>query len=112
MYKHITKEGKEFDELALILSEGNVYEVFCDIESTGLDSRLDKLLLFQVMANDQIFIYDFLHLNREHLRYLINLLEFTKVKCVFHNTKFDIKFLFENSGIWMKNLFDTMYCEV
>lgn len=112
MYKHITKEGKDFDELALILSEDNVKEVFCDIESTGLDARLSSLLLFQVMTGDQIFIYDFLHLNREHLKYLINLLEFTKVKCVFHNTKFDIKFIYENSGIWMKNLFDTMYCEV
>jgi DNA polymerase I-like protein with 3'-5' exonuclease and polymerase domains len=112
MYKHITKEGKEFDELALILSEGNVKEVYLDIESTGLDARLDKLLLFQVMAGEEIFIYDFTKLNREHLKYLLNLLDFTKVTSIFHNTKFDIKFTYENSGTWMKNLYDTMYTEV
>jgi len=112
MYKHITKEGKEFDELALLLADGNVKEVFCDLETTGLNHRTDKILMFQIMAKEEIFIYDFLNLNNEHLKYLVNLLEATKVLCVFHNTKFDMKFLYQQSGKWLSNVFDTMNCEV
>lgn len=112
MYKYI-KNDSNFYDLALELSEGNVKEAFCDIETTGLDCRVDKILLFQIMLNDQIYIFDFLYLNNEHLKYLINLLEnVAKVTSVFHNTKFDIKFIAHNTGIWMKNVADTMNAEV
>lgn len=111
MYKYIKETGKDFDELALILSE-NVNEVFVDLETTGLDPIVDKILLLQIMAGGQIFIYDLLKLNNEHLKYLINLLQFTKVTSVFHNAKFDLKFIYHNTGIWMDKVFDTMNCEV
>ena len=111
MYSYI-KDESNFYELALELSEGETSDVFCDLETTGLDPRVSKILLFQVMANDKIFIFDFLHLNKEHLKYLINLLKTTKVTSVFHNTKFDLKFIYNETGIWMDRVFDTMNCEV
>jgi DNA polymerase I len=112
VYKYI-KDDSNFYDLALELSEGNTKVVFCDTETTGLDSHADKILLFQIMANDEIYIFDFTKLNNEHLKYLINLLEnVAKVTSVFHNTKFDIKFIANETGIWMTNLFDTMNAEV
>lgn len=112
MYKHITKEGKEFDGIALALSDDSVKVIFCDIETTGLDPLVDKILSFQIMIKDEIFIFDFLHLTKEHLKYLLNLINLTGVVTVFHNAKFDIKFLYNATGIWLKNVFDTMNCEV
>jgi DNA polymerase-1 len=112
VYKYI-KDDSNFYDLALELSEGNVKEVYCDLETEGLDCRLHKILLFQIMANDEIYIFDFLHLNNEHLKYLVNLLDnVAKVTSVFHNTKFDIKFLAHYTGIWMTHLYDTMNAEV
>lgn len=111
MYKYI-KDESNFYDLAMELSESKVDVVFADIETTGLDVRQSKILLFQIMAKDQIYIFDFLHLNNEHLKYLVNLLQATKVISVFHNTKFDLKFLAHNTGVWMNNTFDTMNCEV
>lgn len=112
MYKYITEEGKDFYDFALDLADGDIKRVFCDIETTGLDSRTDKILLFQVMINGTIYIFDLRKLSNEHLRYILNTLMLSKTECVFHNTKFDIKFLYHNTGIWMNNVFDTMNCEV
>lgn len=112
MYKYVQDESNFYD-LALELSEGNTKVVFCDLETTGLDSRTSKILLFQIMTGDEIYIFDFLKLNNEHLKYIVNLLEnVSKVTSVFHNTKFDIKFIAHNTGIWMNRLYDTMNAEV
>lgn len=112
MYHYIQDESNFYD-LALELSEGGTEVVFCDLETTGLDAHLNKILLFQIMANDEIYIFDFLKLNSEHLKYLVNLLEnVAKVTSVFHNTKFDIKFIANETGIWMTRLYDTMNAEV
>lgn len=112
MYKYI-KDDSNFYDLALELSEGNTSVVYCDTETQGLDARQHKILLFQVMANDEIFIFDFLKLNNEHLKYLVNLLEnVAKVTSVWHNAKFDLKFIAHNTGIWMNRAFDTMNAEV
>lgn len=112
MYKYV-KDESNFYDLALDLSEGDIKFVYCDLETTGLDARLDKILLFQIMAGESIYIFDFLNLNNEHLKYLVNLLEnVAKVTSVWHNPKFDIKFIAHNTGIWMKRLYDTMNAEV
>lgn len=111
MYKHI-KDDKNFYDLALDLSEGNVREVYCDLETTGLDAYQCKILLFQIMADDTIYIFDFLRLNNEHLKYLVNLLEMSKVTSVFHNAKFDLKFLAHSTGVWLSKCYDTMNAEV
>ncbi len=112
MYKYI-KDESNFYDLALELSEGNIKEVYCDIETTGLDAHTDKILLFQIMAGEEIFIFDFLKLNTEHLKYIVNLLEnAAKVTSVFQNTKFDIKFLYDKTGIWMTHVADVMNMEV
>lgn len=110
MYKYITDDSNFYD-LALDLSENKPQAVFCDLETTGLDPRQNKVVLFQIKANDQIYIYDFLKLNNEHLAYLANLLNTSKVTSVFHNTKFDWKFIYHHTGIWLNNVFDTMNCE-
>ena len=45
MYKHI-KDNSNFYDLALQLSEGNIDVVYADLETTGLDCRTDKILLY------------------------------------------------------------------
>lgn len=111
MYNYI-KDESNFYDLALELSESNIKEVYCDLETTGLDPRTSKILLFQIMAGNEIYIFDFLKLNNEHLKYLVNLLITTKVISVFQNTKFDIKFLYHNTGKWLMKLGDVMNAEV
>lgn len=111
MYKYI-KDDSNFYDLAFALSDTRATDAYCDLETTGLDPRLSKILLFQIMVNDEIYIFDFLHLNNDHLKYLVNLLKTTNVRTTFHNTKFDLKFLAHNTGEWLNNNYDTMNAEV
>lgn len=112
MYKYITEENSSFYDLALDLSENNITEVFCDIETTGLDPRKSAITLFQIMVGEKIYIFDFTKLKQQHLQYIVNLLDRHPSKKVFFNTKFDIKHIYDKTGIMFNNVFDVMNCEV
>lgn len=83
--------------------------LFADIESTGLDWLSDEILLFQVKHRDSIYIIDVRGVGYDVLK---QLLQWTSGQTfVFHNAKFDLKFLAYRTGILLKNIYDTMIVE-
>ena len=85
-------------------------EVFyCDIESTGLDWFVNNILLFQIKIDKDIYVVDVRGLGYENFKKLIE--SVSKKRCVFHNAKFDLKFIIHRTGIVMPNVYDTMTSE-
>lgn len=110
-YKFIsTLEG--FEELKEIATNYKGI-VGADIESTGLDWILDKILLFQLNFNGEIFILDVRRLSYTILAQLMETLNGNEnITLLFHNAKFDIKFLAYASKVLPSRIYDTMTAEV
>lgn len=98
------KSSSAFEE-----SEKNIlnYDIlFMDTETTGLDPIVNKIRLLQIFTGKDVYVIDF---NFIPQNLLINFISKIKNKLwVFHNAKFDIKFLYQFSGIFPDKLFDTM----
>lgn len=100
---------EEANELAFLLKD-KPDTVFTDIESTGLNWFKDDILLFQIMHQGVIYIVDVRKVGYNTLKFLVSILK-KESKCIFHNAKFDIKFIYDKTGILLENIFDTMTCE-
>jgi DNA polymerase-1 len=84
--------------------------LFTDIESTGLDRLTDEILLFQVKHGENIYVIDVRQTGYEALKRFLN---WTSTQTfVFHNAKFDLKFLYHRTGVLKENIYDTMITEV
>jgi DNA polymerase-1 len=84
--------------------------LFTDIESTGLDWLTDEILLFQVKHGENIYVIDVRQTGYEALKRFLN---WTSTQTfVFHNAKFDLKFLYHRTGVLKENIYDTMITEV
>jgi DNA polymerase-1 len=82
-----------------------------DTETTGLDPFTSKVLMMQINVNDEIFI---LHRGRLGVKFFTNIIKLINDKnilCVGHNIKFDMKMLRHDTGVWLKNVYDTMIIE-
>lgn len=84
--------------------------LYCDIESTGLDWFSDKILLLQIMFEGNIYIIDARKLSFDLVPF-INTIKQSNKLCVFHNVKFDTKFILSKTGILLENVYDTMTAE-
>jgi len=80
-----------------------------DTETTGLSFIEDKLLLLQIGDIQNQYVIDALTIN---LKPLSEILEDTRIKKVFHNVKFDYKFIKQNIGCRTENVYDTMLAEM
>jgi len=74
-----------------------------DSETLGLDCHKDKLLCLQLGDYDNQFV-----IHADKVWEFKELLENSKL--IFHNAKFDLKFLYK-IGIWPRELYDTMLAE-
>jgi ribonuclease D len=83
--------------------------VAVDTETTGLTCLDNTLILLQVDVNGNQYIFDCRSLGKKFVTYIVELLN--EKKCIFHNAKFDIKFLKHNTGIMLSNIYDTMLGE-
>lgn len=84
----------------------NVAHVGMDIETTGLDPLVDRPVLLQVATETACFVFDLRLLPKN---YVTNILEVLVHKlCIFHNAKFDLKFLMYWFNFKPKVIFDTM----
>ncbi len=85
-----------------------------DTETTGLDPlKGAKLRLLQIaMPNTPVLIIDFFKLNNAEKVILGNVLEKSNAVKIFHNAKFDLKFLHVNGIKISNNIFDTMLAEL
>ena len=76
----------------------------CDTETTGLDFRTDSLRLVQIATPDHAALFDVRRIPVEALFPL-----FSTPRCwLFHNAKFDLKFLVSAGCPWPAGVFDTM----
>ena len=80
-----------------------------DIETTGLNPRVDDVLLIQINAKNINYIYDITKLPQDKIEYILNIIK-DKLLIGF-NIKFDIQFIFEKYGILYTNLYDIMIVE-
>ena len=83
-----------------------------DIETTGLNFLKDIIQTIAISSGDQTWVIPLDHKDSPHKEntkvwgLLKQILENPKNKKVFHNAKFDCKFLI-NNGIYTKNVWDT-----
>lgn len=82
-----------------------------DCETTGLDALTKKVRLIQLATVDQVLVLDMFKLPKAPVvEMLESLFSDEKVVKIFHNAKFDMKFLQTNLGIdmrGMRTMFDT-----
>ena len=76
----------------------------CDTETTGLDFRQDSLRLIQMATPAHAYLFDMRHIPPEALFPLFS----TQRRWLFHNAKFDLKFLVSAGCSWPDAVFDTM----
>jgi len=80
-----------------------------DTETQGLDFTTDKMIMFQIGDKEHQFIIDTRYVDIFPLR---DVLESKRIIKIFHNAKFDYKFIKQWSGITMENVYDTMLAEM
>ena len=76
----------------------------CDTETSGLDYRTDALRLIQLATPEQVYLFDAYALPSQALAPVFE----TDRLWIFHNAKFDLKFLVGAGLPWPQRVFDTM----
>lgn len=85
--------------------------IYADIESTGLDWFKDDIVLLQMKIDEEIFLVDVRKLGYNNLKWLIIQINANARQCVFHNAKFDLKFIRTRTGVMLNWVYDTMLAE-
>lgn len=79
----------------------------------GLDPYLSRVVMLQLGTSERVYVIDMRCYSNEQLKPLTNYLNYNdKILLVGHNLKFEGKHLKHNYGIRMKNVWDTMICEI
>ena len=85
-----------------------IEEVAVDTETTGLDPFTERLLLVQVATRERAYIVDATKVDLKPLR---RILEKEGTLKLLQNAKFDYKMLAQQTGIRIRNMYDTMLAE-
>ena len=80
-----------------------------DTETEGLDFTCKKMIMFQIGDEDTQFVIDTRHISIEPLR---DVLESTNITKIFHNAKFDYKFIRKWANIKCEGIYDTFLTEL
>lgn len=75
-----------------------------DTETEGFDFTCKKMIMFQIGDMDKQFVID---TRTESIEPLKEILESKQITKIFHNAKFDYKFIKRWAGINTKNIYDT-----
>lgn len=97
-------DQKIAQEIATKLLSEDVLAI--DTETTGLDPYNSKIRLLQISNKEHSYLFDCFVL--KDLSFLKDIFENQKPVKIFHNAKFDIKFLKVHFGFNFENIFDTM----
>ena len=84
-------------------------ELGVDTETEGLDFTSKKMIMFQIGDEYNQYVIDTRHVSIEPLR---SVLEDTNIIKIFHNVKFDYKFIRKWSGITCQGVYDTFLAEL
>lgn len=79
-----------------------------DTETTGLDFTIDEMLLFQIGDKHNQFVINVLDVDISPLLPILTSVDVVKI---FHNSKFDYKFLRKLLGVQIEKIYDTMLAE-
>jgi DNA polymerase-1 len=79
-----------------------------DTETEGFDFTCKKMVMFQIGDEQEQFVVDTRHVSIEPLR---EVLESHQIIKIFHNAKFDYKFIKRWAGIEVRNIYDTYLTE-
>ena len=79
-----------------------------DTETEGFDFTCKKMIMFQIGDAQEQFVIDTRHVSIEPLREVLESHQITKI---FHNAKFDYKFIRRWAGIECQNIYDTYLTE-
>ena len=80
-----------------------------DTETEGFDFTCKKMIMFQIGDEENQFVIDTRHVSIEPLRAV---LENTDIIKIFHNAKFDYKFIKKWANIECEGIYDTFLCEI
>lgn len=79
-----------------------------DTETEGFDFTCKKMIMFQIGDEHTQFVIDTRYISIEPLR---EVLESNQITKIFHNAKFDYKFIKRWAGIEVRNIYDTYLSE-
>lgn len=79
-----------------------------DVETTGLDPYLNRILLFQIATPDKCYILNCVKIDPSIWGEILSNKGILKIA---HNAKFDYKMLKRYTGVSMRPIFDTMLAE-
>lgn len=82
-----------------------------DLETTGLDWILDKILLLQLNIGGVIYLVDVRKVGYECLGEIVRAMNTSRNTFIFHNGKFDLRFIFYATKQLLLNVYDTMIVE-
>ena len=100
------KEHHELEKIVPVLMDRNAWGV--DTETTGLDPHVDDLVLLQIGNGVDQFVIDLRYVNP---MILSDFFESREIAKVFHNAKFDYKFLKNKYGFDIRRIRDTFLAE-
>lgn len=84
-------------------------ELGVDTETEGFDFTVKKMIMFQIGDEHNQYVIDTRHVSIEPLR---GVLENKKITKIFHNVKFDYKFIKRWSNITCQGVYDTFLAEL
>ncbi len=110
MYKLINdlSQTEYFDFFIDIKKSG---EASIDSETSGLDSFNDKMKLLQVKTNNHIYLFNLTELSKDDFFKVIDTIKEYSKKNIFFNAKFDLSFIYNNTGILLDYIYDVMIVE-
>lgn len=110
MYKYIkNKQDIKFEEFFQGL--GGTLVISLDTEASSLDPFVAEWILLQVKLMDTIYLFDCRTLDKKFLTYIIDILNSSGKRILAHNAKYDMKIVFQGTGILLEKLHDTMITE-
>lgn len=107
-YQYITDASQAEVALRELLNESIVG---IDTETTGFDPYTQKLMLVQIGTETMSYIFDARYIPLKDLPIYKEFMENQKILKIFHNGKFDYKFLKIQTGVETANLYDTLLAE-
>ena len=84
-------------------------ELGVDTETEGFDFTVKKMIMFQIGDEHNQYVIDTRHVSIEPLR---GVLEDREIIKIFHNVKFDYKFIKKWSNITCQGVYDTFLAEL
>lgn len=107
-----TDESNEFYG-DLLFKLGKTDIISFDVEASSLDPYASTLLLIQIaIPNKESYVINYGKFDRTKIIHLLKIIEERGITVIGHNFKFDIKQILHHCGIFLTNIYDTMYGEV